>query len=422
MKSDLLYRYVLATSIILVPLEQVSAQFFKADKPDMAYNAIPHATSELLILQDDDDSAETNFGVPIPNAEYIWFTEHDVSGEDFPLEITSLSVYTFNTNCENEFVDLYLYEDQDGSPLNGANPICEAKGVMTRFAFFSEAGATEIGSSNPCCVAQTQTLLVASVNRTCQGVNMQAAALDRSSSAGNSYFRTTSGLREADPPILNSSSGLNRIDDVGLAGNWMLRAAGITASTTCAAILPVELSLFQAEVNGAQVTLAWSTESEVNNSGFEVELKTDSGFKTLGFIQGYGTTTEEQSYRYDVGDLLPGSHIFRLKQIDFDGSIDYSSELEAIVTLPDGYVISDAYPNPFNPSTTIKIGVKKNQNVRLEIYNSLGQLVHVAFDGRIGAEQMKSISIDLDGMTSGQYILAVNGNGWEDHRVVTLAK
>ncbi len=198
---------------------------------------------------------------------------------------------------------------------------------------------------------------------------------------------------------------------------------GVGVSAPCPGGLPVEIGSFETLVQDGVVNLAWTTLSESNNSGFDVEMSSDgSEFMSQAWVEGKGTTTELNSYSIEIADLEPGSYSFRLKQIDYDGAFEYSDVVEAVVTVPEGYLISEAYPNPFNPSTTLEIGVEETQHVSLNVFNSVGQLVASPFAGEIGANQMQTVQVSLDGLPSGQYILAVSGTNWTTHRVVTMTK
>ena len=79
--------------------------------------------------------------------------------------------------------------------------------------------------------------------------------------------------------------------------------------------------------------------------------------KRVGFVNGNGTTTETQSYSFMDENLVSGKYLYRLKQIDFDGSFEYSNEVEVIVTVPDRFELSQNYPNPFNPTTKISFSI-----------------------------------------------------------------
>lgn len=151
-------------------------------------------------------------------------------------------------------------------------------------------------------------------------------------------------------------------------------------------VIPVEFTAFSAMVNGANVTLTWSTATELNNQGFSVERRTQDGsYIELAFVPGNGTTTEPSIYIYNDLGLSYGTYLYRLKQIDFDGTFEYSKEIEVNVGLPIEYSLEQNYPNPFNPSTTIKYSVPFDGNVKLSVFNILGEVVAVLVNEQVKA-------------------------------------
>jgi photosystem II stability/assembly factor-like uncharacterized protein len=120
---------------------------------------------------------------------------------------------------------------------------------------------------------------------------------------------------------------------------------------------------FTAAVNDEFVSLKWSTATETNNQGFEVERQVGNSQSSIGnwekiaFVAGHGTTTEVQSYSFTDSKIEADSYKYRLKQIDFNGTFDYSKELSVKVTKSLEYVLEQNYPNPFNPVTTIKYSI-----------------------------------------------------------------
>ncbi|MBK8981922.1 MAG: T9SS type A sorting domain-containing protein [Ignavibacteria bacterium] len=147
--------------------------------------------------------------------------------------------------------------------------------------------------------------------------------------------------------------------------------------------LPVELSSFASVINGTDVTLMWSTSSETNNSGFDIERSSVSGQWTkAGSVTGNGTTTEQQNYTFTDKNLNSGTYNYRLKQIDYNGNFEYFNlSNEVIIAVPVKYNLSQNYPNPFNPSTKIQFEIPVDANVKLSVYDNSGKLVSVITDG-----------------------------------------
>ncbi|MDX1438797.1 MAG: T9SS type A sorting domain-containing protein [Rubricoccaceae bacterium] len=186
-------------------------------------------------------------------------------------------------------------------------------------------------------------------------------------------------------------------------------------------MIPVELVSFEATVNGSDIDLSWLTSSETNNAGFEVQLRGDGSYQAMGFVDGHGTTTEQQSYSYTIPDLAPGTYTVRLKQIDYDGAFEYSPEVEVAVGVPGSHILTQAYPNPFNPQATFSLSVATEQHVEIGLYNSLGQKVDTIFNGTMAAGNARSFTINGAGLPSGAYYYrAIGTNFAETGRVMLL--
>ncbi len=199
---------------------------------------------------------------------------------------------------------------------------------------------------------------------------------------------------------------------------------GIRIGTTWTDVLPVELSSFTAVTNGNNVTLNWVTKTEINNSGFEVERKNiteNSSWNKIGFVQGNGTTTKENSYSYSDNNLNTGKYAYRIKQIDFDGTYKYSNSVNADVSVPARFELSQNYPNPFNPSTVIKYSIPQAGNVSLAIYNTLGQQVKSLVNGFKDAGSYE-VNINASDLNSGVYFYRLEAGNQTQVRKMMLLK
>ena len=164
---------------------------------------------------------------------------------------------------------------------------------------------------------------------------------------------------------------------------WCNYLAAINPIDPPAIALPVELNSFTAKQSGNKVELNWSTVSEIDNTGFDVERKQAGSpqsavgnFEKIGFIPGAGNSNSQKDYSFiDYGLSKSGKYFYRLKQISSDGSFKYSPEVEVDVTIILQYSLNQNYPNPFNPSTKISYSIPKDGFVKMILFNVLGEQV-----------------------------------------------
>jgi hypothetical protein len=187
------------------------------------------------------------------------------------------------------------------------------------------------------------------------------------------------------------------------------------------AVLPVELISFSAQKFNNSVRLLWETATEVNNYGFEVERKynePEAEWETQGFVKGSGNSNSPKFYEFVDKNPPAGSLEYRLKQIDIDGQYEYSETIVHVDNtlaeseqLPEEYSLFQNYPNPFNPSTNIKYGIPEVSNVKLEIFNSIGERVSLL----VNSEKQPgyySVNWNAETLPSGIYLirLSIEGN------------
>ena len=216
-------------------------------------------------------------------------------------------------------------------------------------------------------------------------------------------------------PTNNTLYGLSFSDS---NNGWAVGNDGTIISYTNP--VPVELTSFTATVSGSDVKLNWRTATETNNSGFEIQRKLIE-WERVGFVEGNGTTSEENSYVFVDENLLAGKYKYRLKQIDYDGSFEISDIVEVEVLTPIEFSLSQNYPNPFNPSTAIEYSIPEGGNVKLEVYNSLGEKVWVFVSKHNEAGKYK-INFSAGELSSGIYYYRIIADGFIAIKKMVLLK
>ncbi|HLF20843.1 MAG TPA: T9SS type A sorting domain-containing protein [Bacteroidota bacterium] len=194
--------------------------------------------------------------------------------------------------------------------------------------------------------------------------------------------------------------------------------------------LPVQISFFNATSRDLNVELRWSTATEENNYGFEIERRSISNvqqgmssWEKVGFIAGAGTSSSPKEYRYLDANLPAGRYVYRIKQIDNDGTFRYSENTEVEVGLAaKEFKLESNYPNPFNPSTTIQFTLAADGNATLKVYNMLGQEVETLFDGEAQAGRIQQVKFDASRLPSGLYFAKLEVGKQQMMRKMVLMK
>lgn len=200
--------------------------------------------------------------------------------------------------------------------------------------------------------------------------------------------------------------------------------------------LPVELSAFTAVQENNNILLNWETATEINNYGFEIErtelrsseLRAMSSelkeYKKIGFVAGAGSSNSLNLYSFEDKTVAPGKYLYRLKQIDNDGTFKYYQEVAAEVTsMPDKMVLEQNYPNPFNPSTLIKYQLPEASNVTLKVYDMLGKEVATLVNEFQQAGSYNShFDIQNSGLASSIYIARLTAGKYIRNIKMSLLK
>jgi len=187
------------------------------------------------------------------------------------------------------------------------------------------------------------------------------------------------------------------------------------------AIVPVELTSFTAVADYGIVNLSWTTATETNNQGFEVQRSAGGEFETIAFVNGHGTTTQTQVYAYMDRSVNVGSYSYRLKQVDFDGTFEYSGVVEVDVPAPAVFALDQNYPNPFNPSTMISFRLAVDSKVSMTVFNVLGQEVANILQANMVAGSHQ-VNFDASSLNSGVYMYRIEASGIDGTNFVDVKK
>ncbi len=198
--------------------------------------------------------------------------------------------------------------------------------------------------------------------------------------------------------------------------------------------LPVELSTFTYSVNEGTVELFWKTATEVNNYGFEVERKaitnnqtnvnqsqSDDGWSQIGFVKGNQTTTTPTQYSFVDPNPTGGNKFFyRIKQIDNNGTYKYSNQIEVQLSISK-FALQQNFPNPFNPTTTIRYSIPQNSFVNIKVYDIAGKEV-ATLANDMETQGNHSIEFNASNLASGIYFYRIQCGNFSDTKKLILLK
>lgn len=202
--------------------------------------------------------------------------------------------------------------------------------------------------------------------------------------------------------------------------------AGIGAGTSAPGALPVELTSFSVNFSGDNVVLHWSTKTEVNNYGFEIERGSYlnshiSDWEKVGFVQGHGNSNSPKEYFFTDSPNGGTKFQYRLKQIDSDGKYAYSGVVNIEIRVTDKYILNQNYPNPFNPSTVVTYSVPAASKVILTVYNALGQLITTLVNENQEVGNY-SVNFNAAGLSSGIYFYKMQSDNFVKINKMLLLK
>jgi hypothetical protein len=199
--------------------------------------------------------------------------------------------------------------------------------------------------------------------------------------------------------------------------------AGIGVGYSSVGVLPVELSSFTAKQSVSGIELQWVTATEVSNYGFDVERANagkDAIWEKIGFIGGHGNSNSQNNYSFIDNKPLSAKMQYRLKQIDKNGSFNYTKSVEAEAFILK-YDLAQNFPNPYNPSTLIIYSIAAQSNVTIKIYNVLGKLITTLVNENKEAGNYQ-VNFNAAGLSNGVYFYKIQAGNYTATKKMLLLK
>lgn len=266
---------------------------------------------------------------------------------------------------------------------------------------------------------------IVNINALKDGSNLIRAVFNSIDFGSKIYTTTdlgTNWIEEVIPPHA-STLGLQHLQFISASRGYAGGKSGLVMKYTGPNV-PVELSSFSGVIVNNDVKLIWTTETELNNNGFEIERSINGkDFITRGFIKGNGTSTEQKKYSFKDITPLSAKYTYRLKQIDFNGSFEYSSTINIEVNAPIKFSLEQNFPNPFNPSTNIKFTLPEKTNVVLKIYNVLGtEIITLLNEIKEAGSYETNFNAGELSLSSGIYFYSISAGSFSEIRKMMLIK
>lgn len=182
-------------------------------------------------------------------------------------------------------------------------------------------------------------------------------------------------------------------------------------------VLPVELVSLSAIADNTAIHVRWETASEVNFAGFAVEVQREGGdWLDDGFVSARGGSAFGARYSYTVQNVQAGTYAIRLREVDTDGTIDYSPTVQVKVEVIEAVVQSVAYPNPFNQRAQVDVALSRAQHLTAELYDVRGRRLQQLYAGHVAAHQTLTLHVDGEALPAGIYVVQFTGERFMAHQ------
>lgn len=235
--------------------------------------------------------------------------------------------------------------------------------------------------------------------------------------------------------VVGVPSNVAVTDTAGVGGANDNTATAITASNgssvansgssgivfTPSALLPVQLSAFDAFAVNSNAVIKWQAAAENGFDYYEVERSVNNGasFTTAGRVNATGSNSL-YSFTDNVSNFISANPkiYYRLRMVDKDGSFEYSSVRTVSFNQQSATMVLKSFPNPATATVYITSAtISAAAPVHASIHDMQGRTIKTYNNATLSG--VNTIALSLDGIAKGQYIITVDGTGGQEHAVIT---
>lgn len=218
----------------------------------------------------------------------------------------------------------------------------------------------------------------------------------------------------------NYTFDLTSVTDNGGCSNVAAPLQSLSVTSVDCSALPVTLLSLSATPQGNNVLLRWSTASEIDNKGFEVQRSTaTTAWENVGFVNGAGNSSSLLNYSHTDLKLFSGRYYYRLKQVDIDGNYKYSMVVSALIDGKEDYAVRQNYPNPFHGETTIQYTLPAKAKVNVTVYDMNGRVMKVLLNATKDAGN-HALVFYSGSLPAGMYYYQVQAGDFKDTKKMVV--
>ena len=395
----------------------------------------PAITRQLLFVGNIDDTAAAVANAPQSGTATTLETNDrrtlNAVWRDDKLWVTTQVMPPSGTN-NGQTTASWLQFEADGTnniSLNLSGEIGGEDIAVGATTFFPSIGVNASGDAGITFNASAGTIFPGAYATSIDGTTGSVGASETVQAGADDYVRTFGGT--------NRWGDYSKISlDPSDGGFWAVNSAAISNGTLLSAedgrwqvfireldiLLPVELSSFDVYAKGKDAMLEWTTASESNNYGFYIEQNKNGEFYPIDFVQGVGNSATRQSYEYLAKDLSVGTHLFRLRQVDFDQKESLSEAKVVEIKREAANIVSLPNPNPFVNQTSFDVRISRQQRVVVQVLDLNGKVIQTLHQQKLAAKQAHSFVFDGSLLPNSVYVLQVIGEDFSSVHKLILNK